>query len=280
MGEHTCLKVAISPQLGEVTTGNNSAQENVFTFQPAAGSVPEPVVMTVAVRNPLEERSLVMISLQGVPYGYYVYFPHRWLWLDGLAERKLDLLIIPLIDIREMKQRKADVRLFGRVPRVYSETVDMTGYPASWMAPIGGILANVTPKHRSEIKLDDKVRPEKENHVRVAGRVAPNIKDQQLRLDMTRPDGSLVAVPSKTDENGRFTAVFDLTPKSKKPGIRRIKGRTYAFQAHIINAAQLAPADSNIIWYTPGDRDKEQQPRDNRCDDERPSSEQNPLSVK
>jgi M6 family metalloprotease-like protein len=269
VGEHTCLKVAISPQLGEVTTGNNSAQENVFTFQPAAGSVPEPVVMTVAVRNPLKERSLVMISLQGVPYGYYVYFPHRWLWLDGLAERKLDLLIIPLIDIRDMKQRKADVRLSGRVPRVYSEKLDMTGYPASWMAPIGGIMASVTPKHRSEVRLDDEVRPEKENHARVTGRVTPNIKDQQLRVDMARPDNSIVTAPAKTDEYGRFTAVFDLALKGKKPSKPQIKGMTYAFQAHIINATQLAQADSNIVWYRLVDLDKEQQPTDDRFDDER-----------
>ena len=91
--------------------------------------------MTVAVRNPLKERSLVMISLQGVPSGYCVYFPHRWLWLEALAERKLDLLVIPTIDIREMKQRKADIRLFGRVPRVYSQKLDMTGYPGSRFRP-------------------------------------------------------------------------------------------------------------------------------------------------
>lgn len=273
VGEHTCLKVAISPQLGEVSTGNNSAQENVFTFQPAAGSVPEPVVMTVAVRNPLKERSLVMISLQGVPQGYYVYFPHRWLWLDALAERKLDLLVIPLVDIRELKQRKADVRLFGRVPRVYSEKLDITDYPGSWMAPIGGVMASVTPKHRGQVKLDDKVRREKENHVGVTGRVTPNIKDQQLRVDMTRPDGSVATASAKTDDNGRFNAVFDLTQKGKKSSISQDKGATYAFQAHILNATQTAPADSNIVWYRRGERDTNQKEMDDRYDDAKQTSE-------
>ena len=254
VGQHTCLKVAISPQLGEVTTGNNSAQENVFTFQPAAASVPEPVVMTVAVRNPLPERTLVLLTLDGVPHGYYAYFPHRWLWLDGLAERKLDLLIVPWIDFKEMRYRKAQVRLFGRVPRVYSETVEMTGYPASWMAPIGGILANVTPKHRSEIRLDEKVRSDKES-TQVRGRVSPSIGGQDVRVDMTRPDGAVVSTAARTDGNGSFIAAFELTARSKTGKSQPSEG-TYAFQAHIISASQLAPADSNIIWYQVGAREK------------------------
>lgn len=256
VGEHTCLKVAIAPQLGEVSTGNNSAQENVFEFQPPAASVPEPVVMTVAVRNPLQKRALVMISLQGAPNGYYVYFPHRWLWLDALAERKLDLLVIPALDIKETRNRKANVRLFGRVPRVYSEKLDMTGIPASWMAPIGGIMANVTPKHRSEVKLDEKVRPEKESHVTVHGRTAPNIGGQQLRIDMTRPDGAKVVKAAETDVSGMFAATFDLRGKGKNFAPWN-KGDVFAFQAHIINATLLAPADSNIVWYRPEGADKD-----------------------
>ena len=37
--KHSCLKVFASPQLGEISGGNNSAQENIFEFQ-AAGSRP------------------------------------------------------------------------------------------------------------------------------------------------------------------------------------------------------------------------------------------------
>ena len=248
LGEHTCLKVAISPQLGEASTGNNSAQENIFTFQPAASSVPEPVVMTVAVRNPLKERSLVMISLQGVPRGYYVYFPHRWLWLDGLGERKLDLIVAPIVDIKELRYRTADVRLFGRVPRTYSKKLEITGYPGSWMAPIGGITASVTPKHRSDIKLEDRVQQEKDR-AKVSGAVKPAVKEQPIRVDMTRPDGSVATVAARTDDRGRFHAVFHLTRTQKGAKDRDSKeASVFAFQAHIINAPELAPADSNIVW--------------------------------
>ncbi|MGH9202585.1 MAG: hypothetical protein ACRD2A_15280, partial [Vicinamibacterales bacterium] len=185
VGEHTCLKVAISQQLGEVTGGNNSAQENVFDFEPAAASVPEPVSMTVAVRNPLEERALVRISLEGVPYGYYVYFPHRWLWLDPLSERKLDLLVIPWIDFRENKHATAQVRLYGRVPRVYEQKLDITENPGSWFAPIGGIVANVTPKRRGKIRIDRELKRDEGEKVTVRGTVEPHIGDQSVRVDMT-----------------------------------------------------------------------------------------------
>ena len=139
------------------------------------------------------------------------------------------------------------------------------------MAPIGGILASVTPKHRSEIKLDDKVRRQEENHVRVAGVVTPSIKDQQLRVVMTRPDASTATASVVTDGNGRFSAAFELIAKGKKPLARgRKKDGIYAFQAHIIHATQLAPSDSNIVWYRAGETDKEQ--RDNAAVNRRSKS--------
>ncbi len=112
----------------------------------------------------------------------------------------------------------------------------------------GGILASVTPKHRSEVKLDDQASPEDEDRVRVTGCYA-QVKDQQLRVDMTHPDGLVTVAATKTDKNGRFSAVFDLVQKGKKRGARQNEKATYRFQAHIINAAQLAPADSNVVWY-------------------------------
>jgi len=261
VGEHTCLKVAISQQLGEVTGGNNFAQENVFEFEPAAASVPEPVSLTVAVRNPLKERTLVRIGLEGVPFGYYVYFPHRWLWLEPLAERKLDLLVIPWIDFRENKHRTADVRLYGRVPRVYEEKLDVTGNPASWFAPIGGILASVTPKRRGKIRIDRELKDEDGETVTVRGIVEPHIADQSVRVDMTRPDGTVQVAAARTEVSGRFTATFKLSGRKRRTnGKSAVEQGTYAFQAHIMGATRIAPADSNVVFLHVSEKGREEKP--------------------
>jgi len=295
VGEHTCLKVAIHQQLGEVSGGNNSAQENVFNFQPAAGSIAEPVKLTVAVRNPLETRSLVLVALENVPTGYYVYFPHRWLWLEPLGERKLDLLIIPLfdpgnpkvmshrVDDNERPAPVASIRLYGRVPHVYTEELQITGVPASWMAPIGGVLARVEPKLRGEVIVDPHVE-EDDGMCIVRGCVEPRIKCQAVAVDMQLPTGEVVRVVTDTDDEGCFVARFrcpddsacrhkeDDSPKPKEPPHednpvgtdqrvncppkRRLADEpprpvetvcAVAIQAHIFNASQLAPTSSNIV---------------------------------
>lgn len=87
--------------------------------------------------------------------------------------------------------------------------------------------------------------------------VKPHFKDQQLRVDMTRPNGSVVTINEKTN-NGRFSAVFDLIQRGWNPVVNKQKSLMYAFQAHIINATKLAPADSNIVWYKLGASDNQE----------------------
>lgn len=295
LGEHTCLKVAAHSQLGEVSGGNNHAQENVFNFQPPSSSIAEPVQLTVAVRNPLEVKSIVFVALENVPVGYYVYFPHRWVWLEALGEKKLDLLIVPLFDPSEpyklshnQKERKAapvaHIRLYGRIPRVYTKKLEITKEPASWLAPIGGILARVEPKIRGAISLDPKIK-EDGGLCYVSGCVEPKIRCQAIRVDMTHPNGKVTSVITDTDERGCFSAKFKcpdasdcnkIEPKkptsrvSKKnksevPADQRVncpstdKSRDtntgpitesiciVSFQAHIFNASQIAPTQSNKI---------------------------------
>jgi M6 family metalloprotease-like protein len=244
VGEHTCLQVAIVPQTGEVNIGNNKAQENVFTFLPASHSVPEPVELPIAVRNPLKRRTLIWIALDGVPEGFYVYFPRRWLYLEALSEQTLELLVIPLCEIKDLKTKIANVRVHGYLPWHYDTTQPVNKLPVGSTARlIGGIQATVAPKVGSTIMLQPDPRPDG-NVVTVSGNVTPPTASQAIRVDMLWADAERKDYRiAQTSANGGFTATFSFAVE-----VPQIV--TVAFQAHIVNASILAPADSNIIHYT------------------------------
>lgn len=210
--EHTCLKVEISPQVGEMVVRNNSAQENVFNFQPAASSIAEPVEFTVAIRNPLKQRTEILLSVYDVPRGYYVYFPVRSIWLDALAERKLDLLIIPTADFKSMPCRHANVKIVGLIPHMYTKPLIASHYIPSLVWPIGGVRAEVAVKNRSTIVLNSDIIPVRDSNdvVQVTGTVKPPLGNQRIRVDMTRPGQSVVVTEVATDKSGAFAALFAL----------------------------------------------------------------------
>jgi len=245
VGEHTCLQVAIVAQTGEVSISNNKAQENVFTFLPASHSVPEPIELPIAVRNPLNKRTLVWISLENCPQGFYVYFPRRWLYLEALAEQTLELLVIPLCQVKDLKTKIANVRVQGYLPWPYNTPQSINQLPPGSTARlIGGIKAIVAPKIGSKITLQPNPKPGERNTVTVFGNVTPATAKQNVRVDMSFVDSSRKSYRSvDTDEKGAFSATFFFSVEG--PTVVNV-----AFQAHIINATTLAPADSNIIHYT------------------------------
>lgn len=240
-GEHTCLQVAIVPQPGEISVANNKAQENVFTFAPPSHSVPEPVELPVAIRNPLNERTLIWICIRDVPAGIYVYFPRRWLYLEARAEQTLELLVIPLREIKDLKAKIANVLVQGYLPWSYSmpERIN-TLPPPSIVRLIGGIQATVAPKVGSKITLQREPVVGK-NIVTVHGSVTPATDGQNVRVDMTLVDTMQAVYRSvKSNARGDFDATF--TFSREVATVVEV-----AFQAHIINATVLAPADSNIV---------------------------------
>jgi len=270
VGEHTCLKVFVEQQLGEITGGNNSAQENVFSFQPAAHSVPEPVSMPVAVRNPRDVDVVVQLRLVGVPEGYRAYLPHRWVHLGPHEEQQMDLLVVPTFELEELREamtlsrrrheQKKDfdsaphIRVFGQIERGYLQAVP-SEVPGSWYADIGGITARVEPKQMAAVKLAQE-REAPKDRIRLVGEVAPSRPGQSLRVDLRADDGSVSYAMATTDSSGVFRCEFDLSQlKPAKPigrttlptGRPARLERRFRAQAHILNARDLAPADSNVV---------------------------------
>jgi len=255
VGKHTCLKIVAEPQQGEVIVGNNSAQENISEFE-APASVPNPLIIPIAVRNPLKERTIVLISVRGVPEGFVAQFPHAWVWLDSKQERLFDLTVVPLQDIEyyyEQEIIRADIVVDGSIPHSYKQKMSSGDYPGSVMLPIGGLTARVTPKHHSEITLEEDQEYDRSEEVGLRGQINPPLSNQPVRVDLTDPKGRLRVQKVLTDA-GSFHAIFDLThapsedPLGREPGEeeRPVSG-DYRAQAFIINAPQVAEAESSVV---------------------------------
>ena len=262
VGEHTCLKVYAGHQLGETTGGDNSAQENVFEFEAAGGSPVDPVFIPTAVRNPLDERRMVRLAISGVPRGWSVYFPHAWVWLDGKAEKRFDLVVIPDLDYAVYQEKKmpitANVRIRGALAREYAEPLRPMNEPAgSRHYPIGGILNQVTVKRRSQIKLQLDKEQDKEYMIALKGTITPALTGQRVRVELIDPRGKRRVAEVNTVAGGSYTASFNLRyepsleadRKKWKKAARLVRG-AYRAQAFIFGATRAAEAASNIVFVT------------------------------
>jgi hypothetical protein len=263
VGKHTCLKVYVGQQLGEITGGNNFAQENIFDFEAPASSVPDVVYIPVTVKNPLKERTIVFISLHGVKYGYIVQFPHAWVWLDALEERDLTLTVAPTSEYYEYEaiakrfenpDYAAHISITGLIPRVYKEKIGITGWPASKLTNIGGIFATVKPKIRGELRISQEVlKPD--GVVMVYGYLFPQKSGQSIILEVSSPLFNTLHINTVTDIDGKFIVTIDykkIYDESLKNMIVknerdfRLRIRTKA-QAFVFDAGEIAETSSNII---------------------------------
>ncbi|EPE26335.1 E set [Glarea lozoyensis ATCC 20868] len=259
VGQHTCLQVIIGTQTGEILLGNNRAQENVFSFQPASHSVPEPVELPVTIRNPLNVRTLIFLNLENVPEGFYVYLPHQVVTVEPLGERNLELLVIPMKEIPDLKYKVANVGVSGWLPHGFEKEKAI----GSVFRPIGGLQAVVAPKIGSQIRLQDPPKLVKPEVIEVVGSVTPATAEQKVRVDLSLEQEIILTASPLTDKNGRFKATFLLRSNDdESPSISRAANDllfssatprqqifNLVFQGHIVNASTLAPSDSNIVHF-------------------------------
>jgi hypothetical protein len=262
VGEHTCLKIYAEPQAGEVNAGgNNFAQENVFNFEAPASSVPAPLRIPVAVRNPRKERTVALMSIRNVPAGYIVHFPHAWLWLEPLQERKQTLTVVRTkdynyyLEVAKEKLPRARIAVDGFLPRQYEEEWPKKTHPASCFSPMGGILAEVTPKRKVTLTLWQDKEQAKETPYLVAmlGKTNPAMNAETVTVELEDPTGRRRVATAVTNATGNFGARFNLLVKPSleaKPSREReepLKG-TYRAQAYIANSPNAAQATSNNVY--------------------------------
>lgn len=261
VGKHTCLMAYASAQLGEISGQNNAAQENVGDFISGGGSPCEPVLVRTAIRNPVDERRAVQVFLTGVPEGWMAQVPSAWVWLDGRAEKEIDVAIWPTEDLaayqignpRRDDEREdrgkyvglAPVRVRGQVERSYPLSVMPSGEPAaSRFYPIGGVFYRVHVRRKADVKME--VGHDKElgelGYV-VHGWVRPAVGDQRVVVDVSEPGGRDVAnLVTLTRPDGTFEVSFDL-----RDAVDRFGPGAYTVQSFIFDADELDDAESNVI---------------------------------
>lgn len=265
VGQHTCLKLYASAQLGEISGGNNFAQENVFDFEAPASSPPDPVTIPTAIRNPLDERACVRIGVKGVPFGWRVHFPHAWVWLGPKEEKHFDLVVVPMLDgsvylaggdrPKDRKvERTAPINIEGIVPRSYDSPLAPAHQPAGSRAyPIGGLLGRVHVRRRVDIKIEERRRKEDERVIQIQGAIKPALDKQRIRAVCIDPDGRKRIVQTFTAADGSFDAAFDLRfepsddPRKKVPA-KKILAGIYEMQAFVVAASLAAEAESNRLY--------------------------------
>lgn len=218
---HTCLKVFLSDQLGEVSHGNNSAQENVFDFEAPASSVPDAVTTPLAVRNPLDQEATILLAVHDVPSGWVVGLSNSWLRLGPRAERTIRLHVVPLLDIaayltREVP-REAPIRVVGYMPQTYQRHDRVSSH----MQPTGGVRATVRPKQRVDIEL---AADPSDDRIAVTGAVSRMGAGESVRIEVDQPSGERKVVATTTGTDGRFSGVVST---SGEAGRYRIVARTF-----------------------------------------------------
>jgi hypothetical protein len=255
IGEHTCLKLHASAELPTGEKLEASAQENVFEFLDAeSGSIPAPVVLPLAVRNPLDERIPVLVSVRGVPAGFVAHFPHCWVWLDPKEERELALTVIPTRDYFEyqkMEVSRATILVNGWIPRYYREEIGPGIFPPPCLFPIGGILARVTPKRKVTIQLWEDQKVSQPDKIGVEGGLTPQMGNEWVTIDLKDPVGRQQTTEVSTDSRGRFNAIFELKAQpdktTEKKETEEPPSGVYVARALIISSPGAAPAESNTV---------------------------------
>ncbi|MBN3496359.1 IPT/TIG domain-containing protein [Arthrobacter pascens] len=249
VGEHTCLKVVATHQLGEVTGGNNQAQENIAEFDLSAGSPVHPLTLPVAVRNPSAGRRRIHLRARvtGRSDGYLAQIPHQWVWVDGHGERMVDVVIAAPDDVgRYVEQPPIDVRIDGFLERRYTETADGIE-PGEFLSPIGGLTARCKAKFACRVRIWAESGG---GTVAVGGDVSPGGSGIPVLIVITGgPDGDVVVDETVTGPSGSFDTQFELRAVlDRNP---ELDGRDLDVVAVVDGADFVAGMRSNSVRIRP-----------------------------
>ncbi|HAB14837.1 MAG TPA: IPT/TIG domain-containing protein [Verrucomicrobiota bacterium] len=228
VGKHTCLSVAVMPQIGEIETNNNKAQENVATFDSGSGSSHEPVILDAEVRSPFTVWRKVDLLVRSLPLGWHAVVDQAWVWLPGKGSHPVRTVIWN--DLGTLWGEHLQIPELA-LPRVEGWTHFDDRY-----LPIGGILAPV----KAVKKVAIEIRCEAGGGViYVQGELSQQVQNVPITIEITNEKGQALLLHATTDISGHFSA--DTQP------IQRMDPGPYSVQAFVTAGGAAAETESPVV---------------------------------
>jgi hypothetical protein len=227
---HTCIKVAILPQMGEIQTDNNFAQENVATFDSAAASSHQPVVLAAEVRSPFSVWRKVDLLVRGLPDGWHAVVDHAWVWVPGKASQAVKAVIFTDLGTPWGRDKRIADLALARVE-------GWTNFGHRYL-PIGGILAPVRAVKRVKVEARTEAGG---GVIYVWGQVVPAVPGVPTCVEIIDETGSTLLLYATTAANGRFDV------NTMSGGGKPLKPGKYTAQAFTAGGAGAAEAESDIV---------------------------------
>jgi hypothetical protein len=226
--QHTCISVAALPKLGEVTGGNNSAQENVAVFDSPSGSSHEPVILEAQVRNPFTIGKRVDLFVRHLPDRWHAVVDRSHVWLGGKGSAPVRAVIWTDLQTTGLEGEEGE--------RLAKPTVEGWTFHGHRRRPIGGILAPVRAVPGVTIDFDLEHGGEA---IYVWGSLTPPARQVPIAVEIRAESGQSWMLYDTTDNSGQFS------PSTPKAGITLEPGR-YTVQVFTAGSPHAAETESEI----------------------------------
>ena len=218
VGEHTCLRVIISPQNGEVTFENNEAQENIFDFDTAAASPYEPVEFDVNLRNPYTIPVSADLRVRGLPEEWFVA-------LDKASVHLRPGEVVPLHIVIWTDRLPEWLGQDRKLPRSVNIKIEAWADVLwEYWFPIGGVQARCHAVRKVDLDAGVTLVQAKRGgwNIVVAGGVFPSVNEPiPMAIHVTDPDGTLHTEPFKTNAAGDIS--YTTNTAFTKPGEHKVR---------------------------------------------------------
>jgi hypothetical protein len=191
--KHTCLKVVVMPQQGEIETRNNVAQENIAEFDSAASSSHQPVILEAEVRSPFSVWRKVDLLVKGLPQGWHAVVDRAWVWVEGKGARPVRVVMWTDLNTLVGEGQQIPSEAFPRVE-------GWTDFDHRYL-PIGGILAPIRAVKKVSLHFE---AMSVQGFLRVVGAISPPLPNVTIAIEITSEKGAESHVHVKTDATGKF----------------------------------------------------------------------------